>query len=374
MRKLVIRNFGPIKEVAIDLHKVNVFIGPQSSGKSTIAKIISFCTWIDKQREDDEIYKDAYKKLASYHRLSDYFTPDTEIEYRGANISYTYKGGKDAVENIHLAAKNPKVIYIPAERNFVSSVSNLSDYAEEKDNLQDFVKSWYDAKRRYTESTALDILNLGIKYYADEDGMRDSIRLESGKVINLTASSSGLQSVIPLVVLIHWLSKGIYKIEKPYSYNETNQLEEMLLSMATESEEFKELSRRVLNFLKGKIYTHTQFIVEEPEQNLFPEAQKDLLYYMMDSINHGKDHDLVITSHSPYILYALNNCMLGWKVKNQTTVSIPIINPEDVAIWEIRDGKVISIQGEDGLIRGNYFDRVMANIMADFKNLMNFYD
>lgn len=48
MARLIIRNIGPIKNVDIELNKVNVFIGEQSSGKSTIAKIISFCSWLEK--------------------------------------------------------------------------------------------------------------------------------------------------------------------------------------------------------------------------------------------------------------------------------------------------------------------------------------
>ncbi len=45
-------------------------------------------------------------------------------------------------------------------------------------------------------------------------------------------------------------------------------------------------------------------------------------------------------------------------------------------LWELRDGELSSeidetfktLQDEDGLIRGNYFDRIMHNIMADFTN------
>ena len=48
MTTIEIKNIGPIKEVEISLNKINVFMGPQSSGKSTIAKIISFCTWVEK--------------------------------------------------------------------------------------------------------------------------------------------------------------------------------------------------------------------------------------------------------------------------------------------------------------------------------------
>lgn len=49
MSRLIIKNIGPIKDVDIKLNKVNVFIGQQSSGKSTIAKIISFCSWLEKK-------------------------------------------------------------------------------------------------------------------------------------------------------------------------------------------------------------------------------------------------------------------------------------------------------------------------------------
>jgi len=41
MEKLSIRNLGPVVNADIDLKRINVFIGPQGSGKSTIAKVIS---------------------------------------------------------------------------------------------------------------------------------------------------------------------------------------------------------------------------------------------------------------------------------------------------------------------------------------------
>jgi predicted ATPase len=54
MSKIKIKNFGPIKEGYqendgwIDIKKVTVFIGNQGSGKSTVAKLISTFTWIEK--------------------------------------------------------------------------------------------------------------------------------------------------------------------------------------------------------------------------------------------------------------------------------------------------------------------------------------
>ena len=68
---------------------------------------------------------------------------------------------------------------------------------------------------------------------------------------------------------------------------------------------------RIKAFLQGKVYTYTQFVIEEPEQNLFPDTQCELLYFLLSCLNHGKAHRAIITTHSPYILYALNNCILA---------------------------------------------------------------
>ena len=39
--KLIVKNFGPIREAELDLKKLTVFIGPQGSGKSTLAKLVA---------------------------------------------------------------------------------------------------------------------------------------------------------------------------------------------------------------------------------------------------------------------------------------------------------------------------------------------
>ena len=89
-KRLIVSNFGPIKERDRELKKINVLIGPQGSGKSTIAKIISFCSWLDKRRSDDGVYVNAYKRLLSYYKFTDYLKEDTQLFYMGDNIVYTY--------------------------------------------------------------------------------------------------------------------------------------------------------------------------------------------------------------------------------------------------------------------------------------------
>ena len=43
--KLIIKNFGPIKSVDLDLGKITVLIGDQATGKSTVAKVLSICRY-----------------------------------------------------------------------------------------------------------------------------------------------------------------------------------------------------------------------------------------------------------------------------------------------------------------------------------------
>ena len=92
MSRLVIRNVGPIKSVDINLNKVNVFIGPQGSGKSTIAKIVSFCSWMEKM--NDATYRvvadGLVERLGSFHHMKEYFSEKSVLLYVGDNIAFVY--------------------------------------------------------------------------------------------------------------------------------------------------------------------------------------------------------------------------------------------------------------------------------------------
>ena len=57
------------------------------------------------------------------------------------------------------------------------------------------------------------------------------------------------------------------------------------------------------------------------------------------------------------------------------------IDPEIVSVWELEKGVLKkysdkakgTIQDDNGLIRKNYFDAVMQNVMADFSTLSSLY-
>lgn len=413
MKRLVIRNVGPLKSIGIRLNKINVFIGPQGSGKSTLAKIISFCTWLEKVNDatNEVVSKGIIKKLVAFHRMNGFFTDQSVVVYEGENIAFSYNKPFDKklssrfeetaldIDDVKLQVLytkektvNPKVVYIPAERNFVSVVPNLKKYAEDDDSLQSFINDWYDAKRHYTKDHTLPIINLGINYYYNKATDRDIILLDEDKRIQLSNASSGFQSIVPLAGLVNWMSSGIYEENKPFSPEENQQLRDILAHLSTGSsgaDTQAQLLDRLKGFISGKVYSHTQFIIEEPEQNLFPETQMDFLYFLLSEINHGRNHHLVLTTHSPYVLYALNNCLLAWLVKDKIdekeldVKSLQFaLNPKDVSVWSIKDGYLRNDKGEvhktiqdgRGLIRKNYFNDVMKKVMGDFNALLDYDD
>lgn len=400
MARLIIRNIGPIKNVDIELNKVNVFIGEQSSGKSTIAKIISFCSWLEKTVNRDGVVfregKEAYRRLQAYHHIQSYFRENSVICYLGENVAYAYNWpseealpypGWNIIDREHFSDKevflypeskvvNPKVIYIPAERNFVSVVPNLQKYAENDDNLMEFLLSWQEARKKYSTSHKLALLNLDMDFYS-QDGIYNMVGLPNGGAVALEAASSGLQSIVPLLTLIDWLAKGIYQENKPYSFEEIEKIRHLLDEVGKDLSlsDNDSLKERLAGIVSGKIYTHTQFVIEEPEQNLFPTTQRDLVYYLLKTINHGRKHRLVVTTHSPYILHAFNNCMILGQVQENLTEELKTeldcrdaaIIPEFVSVWQISDGCLVDIKdARTNTIGKHYFNDVMNDMLDDY--------
>ena len=73
MQKLTIKNIGAIKLVEFEVNRINVFMGPQSSGKSTISKILCHCQWVEKTCFLND------KQLENYQKQGVFY--DSLVEY-----------------------------------------------------------------------------------------------------------------------------------------------------------------------------------------------------------------------------------------------------------------------------------------------------
>lgn len=425
MTTIAIKNIGPIKEVAtISLNKINVFMGPQSSGKSTIAKIISFCTWVEKdvatnqslsEYEDNKTY--FRERLESFHKIKGYFNSDSYIRYKSEVVDIVWENEECSISWVdRYAYKRSKIAYIPSERNMVIlPEARKSEFGNT--NIRSFLFDWFEARKKYSDKNKLSVLNLGVNYYYVEGSEEDHIRgsnNDSEYDILLSSASSGLQSITPLIAIIEYLTKWIYdedtisfelderrqrvnrilaeeKVLKPYYDKDylpiedrqdfTNSFNEKLHEKEEKAVKYFEEYKTISNSLFKT--TNSQFIIEEPEQNLFPEAQRDLVYYFLQKCLDREGNRLTLTTHSPYVLYALNNCMMTGLVHNKMEANElsklkcnqSKINPVDISIYEIREGVVRkTIQGEDGLISDNYFDQKMKDLMDDFYLMLNYYE
>ena len=409
MTRIEIKNIGPIKNVDFELNKVNILMGPQSSGKSTIAKIISFCQWAEKRYLlDGDFEYDVNEQLLEFHRLSDnYFSESSVFTYTSDFITISYKGKKlkksfrkKRTNKIYKKSKN---IYIPSERNFVSVIPNLSKYKETNDNIMSFVYDWFTAKRIFNTANNLNILNLDIKFYTKSENDSDVLLLKNNKEIQLREGSSGLQSIIPLIVLIEYLTEFIYSRQTSNSVEEKDALKNFLVKNLSKIIDFNKYSNdlskidnldldnedliKIINsYQRAKSlerYHFTNFIIEEPEQNLFPTTQRDLINYLFDKMNDDKDHSLLLTTHSPYILYAINNCLMGYNVKNKIK-SEEIdeiknekswINPDVVSIWQVQDGTLVSVKDlQTKTVTKHYFNEITKDIMDEYSEMLSYYD
>jgi predicted ATPase len=417
--EIIIKNVGPIKEANLALNKINVFMGPQSSGKSTIAKLISHCTWVEKDvatSQSLELYqenKDYFVNcLKDFHKLNGYFKhPDRYVSYKSDVIEIEYNADSFSIEwKKQYAYKRSKISYIPSERNMII-LPDVRKVEFGNSNIRSFLFDWFDARKNYSKTKKMSILDLGMDYYYNENSDEDHISFQNGGSYDtlLSNASSGLQSVTPLLVILDYLTEWFYKEENISSLlnerqKQTNRMliEELILknyfngNRKNKKDEIDEINEKITNrddqviklvakyreIEKNLFSTHnTQFIIEEPEQNLFPETQRDLVYHLLNKcVDSG--HRLTITTHSPYILYALNNCMMGGLIgdkmndgdKEKVKCKSSFINPKNVSIYEIYDGILRTVQQDDGLIGKNYFDAKMKELMDDFYVMLNYYD
>ena len=124
------------------------------------------------------------------------------------------------------------------------------------------------------------------------------------------------------------------------------------------------------------------FLVEEPEAHLFPRAQKAIAALLTDSMNRNPSNRIVFTTHSPYMLTAVNNLSLAGRLfatlpdsKKASVLKIAganqLIGPGQLAAYKVDKGGVESIiDDQSGLVDGMLIDEVSLEFARDFDDLL----
>ena len=100
MKHLVIRNFGPLQNVDIELGLVNLIIGLQSSGKTCVLRTACFCSWVEKRimlLQSADYFADGSMFIDSflgYYRMENYLKDDTFIEYSSSFVHFSFDNSK----------------------------------------------------------------------------------------------------------------------------------------------------------------------------------------------------------------------------------------------------------------------------------------
>ena len=426
---LIIKNFVGIKYLKIDLKKLNILIGPQATGKSVVAKLFFYFKnfiWeliatveneqskreLDKRLiERFEIYfppdswgqggfsvryqlQDVFIEMAREKevgsklslRYSDYFKKEledcrslfdkmvekqTDTESHNAFALYEIykfeKLHKEFIKNIKKRlgkTASYSQLFIPAGRSFFANLRPSVFTILSNDNAIDpfLIKfgafyenakrqiQWYkNTKRKYDrsffkennnktdeEQIATLVESILCGKYINEEG-RDYLKTSDGRKIKIANSSSGQQEILPLALILEWMP---------------------LISDGEQT-----------------IY------IEEPETHLFPTAQRHIIELIATVFNHSvisfSPLQFLITTHSPYMLTAINNLIQAKNLYNELNDSTKLqrlekivpyermLSSDDLAVYSLEKESCENIICPDtGLIRANIIDEeVMLNML-----------
>ncbi len=408
MCEIKISNFGPINNGFeenngfMNIGKVTIFIGDQGAGKSTVTKLISTLIWLEKvlvrgdlQEKDIARHKNFLKKHCAYQNIHNYFRESTEIDYRGTAYSFQYANNRlKVIKKQKNGYMLPKIMYVPAERNFLSVVDKPGLLKNLPSTLYTFLEEFEKAKQQLGKGVDLPVGKVSFEY---QHLNKLAFIAGEGYKIRLSEASSGYQSVVPLFIVARYLTLSLQQDSESnmerLSVEEQNKIRREAQDIIANDKISDEVRKAYLEELSAR-FGHACFIhiVEEPEQNLYPTSQKNILFKLVEFANVTPGNKLIITTHSPYIISYLTFAIKGHSLLEEITHAgnkdelskklaeiIPrqsCLSSDDAAIYEIyEDGTVKKLEMYDGLPSDeNLLNTLLAESNSTFDRFLEIED
>lgn len=399
MAFIKIRNIGPLSSAEVTFKKCTLLIGEQGAGKSTIAKLYSLFTWLEKGllrhtlSEDGIVKYNRFKnKYAAFHNLKSYFSDDSYIYYDGEHFVFTYEH-----EHLNIVKKeedeelnSAKVMYIPAERNLLSIVESSKLQSGLSESMQALMEELNNAKIYYAKGVELPIGDMSFTYdrlnkvswINGKNGVGKSYK------ITLKDASSGYQSLMPMVLVCHYLSDMVKKSgSDSIDYEEQKRLQQEVDKIMTDDGLSETIKNAMLRTLSAK-YRYSEYVnvVEEMEQNLYPESQKLVLFDLLKINNVMNRNKLVLTTHSPYLVNYMTLVVKACELDNRLVGEsqhlrkslydiVPkesMMQASDLSIYELKDGEANLLEDYGGIPSdANFLNQKMIETNHLFDQLLD---
>lgn len=380
MQELLIQNFGPIankNKVILKVNKVTVFCGMQGSGKSSIAKLISMFFWLEKAlfrgdfSVDELTSKDDFcKKYCYFHNIQNYFKADTVLYFKGTKYVFSYENGKLNVKEIKSVRNfiRPQVMYIPSERNLMAALDIADKIQNLPGSLSVLLDEYNDALKNAKKPIALPLNGFKVTY----DKSTNSAWLSDSEFkIKMTEAASGFQSMAPMVIVSRYLFNKIKGNKdaglEAASGADRRKIVERVAKLLKDSSLSSSMRATLIKQLHAGYFNGRLVnVVEEPEQNLYPATQRNVLNELLKINNELSLNQLVFTTHSPYMLNYLTLAIKAGTLKDNVKHSanskvllekigsiVPrscAVRPKDVFIYEISsDGEICLLGNYEGI-------------------------
>lgn len=426
MQKIIIRSFGPIKNVELPVSDIIVLNGAQASGKSTISKSIYFFKSLPEvlfqaMREDihfDEGFDKnlviaCRKQLIAIFGTTKHFD-DFHIRYeftldKYINISKEKGTGHarvvfSKVLKDELLPVARKMVHLLSMEHELTSPDDYSLYKTSRKQLLDIKKRIQDVFEekhqpmfipagRSLVSTLSGVLKNIDSYdfdYLMKDFVqrifyqRDLFSKDLDEIVEdqkkLTTTPIDFKRVGQAKMLIGDILHGTYRYENGEERIMIDDENYVKIKFASSGQQ-ESLWILLLLFVLVLHNEDCFSVVEEPEAHLFPATQYKMVQLL--GVYAGRiGNQIVITTHSPYIMASVNNLLLAGQAKKRADHR-PVssihecshIGRERVSAYFVKDGHLVDIIDEEtGIVDPTFLDGASEEINEDFDALLGMED
>ena len=417
MHKIILHNLGPIDHCEINLNELIVLTGPQSNGKSTVAKAVYFFRTIKDDildlmlRISPDDMEEKWKKRLS-KRLKDKFMQLFGSTYGMSNqMEAVYYYDRKSYVKVFLRPNyrsgGPNYVNIEFSQNIMDYLRELDSHIftditnnqikRYRNKLEDIFCDPYETVFIPAGRNMITLLTSQLNYifasmsenqkrgidYCTQGYIQLVLRLKplfahgiagllSDKV-NLTQDKFNMVLAKKMKALIAKILKGRYQ----YEYGE----EKLYIGQGQDTSyvkiNFASSGQQETVWITNILFYYLLenrpvfLVVEEPESHLYPDAQK-LIAELLSMFMHNSN-SLMITTHSPYVLGTLNNLIYADILEKRGVDGVSkVIDPDTivdnskVSAYHVHSGTLEDAINEDmRIIKSELIDGASIDITGD---------